>query len=145
MRRVKQGISKPEYIPNLSFDIKKSRTTVRDTVAELSCTQDSKKRKIIVSTDITLLFSQERLENRLSVDELRQLVNRYSPNRSVYLHQLSDDALLSTLKSKHIQSLSELRSWTEYCLEEFASELESLNAPVEEVVEQPVVESPKSE
>ena len=29
--------------------------------------------------------------------------------------------LLSTLKSRHIQSLSEMRAWTEYCMENFDS------------------------
>lgn len=47
------------------------------------------------------------------------MFNRYSPNKSRYLAQLDDDTLLSTLKSKHIQSLSEIKSWTEYCLENF--------------------------
>ena len=32
---------------------------------------------------------------------------------------MDDDTLLSTLKSKHIQSLSEIKSWTEYCIENF--------------------------
>ena len=34
-------------------------------------------------------------------------------------HDMDDDTLLSTLKSRHIQSLSEIKSWTEYCIENF--------------------------
>ena len=44
-------------------------------------------------------------------------IQRYTPNKSVYTAQLDDDTLLSTLKSRHIQSLSEMRSWAEYCME----------------------------
>ena len=47
------------------------------------------------------------------------MFNRFSPNKSRYLAQLDDDTLLSTLKSRHIQSLSEIKSWTEYCIENF--------------------------
>lgn len=46
---------------------------------------------------------------------------RYTPNKSVYTAQLDDDTLLSTLKSRHIQSLSEMRSWAEYCMENYDS------------------------
>ena len=35
----------------------------------------------------------------------------------MYTAQLDDDTLLNTLKSRHIQSLSEMRAWTEYCME----------------------------
>lgn len=43
------------------------------------------------------------------------------PNRSVYTAQLDDETLLNTLKSRHIQSLSEMRAWTEYCMENYDS------------------------
>lgn len=34
---------------------------------------------------------------------------------------MDDDTLLNTLKSRHIQSLSEMRSWAEYCMENYDS------------------------
>jgi hypothetical protein len=52
---------------------------------------------------------------------LREYIQRYTPNKSVYTAQLDDDTLLSTLKSRHIQSLSEMRSWAEYCMENYDS------------------------
>ena len=73
------------------------------------------------SSDITLIFNQQRLENKLTASELREFIQRYTPNKSVYTAQLDDDTLLSTLKSRHIQSLSEMRAWAEYCMENYDS------------------------
>ena len=76
---------------------------------------------IVISSDISLIFNQQRLANKLTADELREYIQRYTPNKSVYTAQLDDDTLLSTLKSRHIQSLSEMRAWAEYCMENYDS------------------------
>ena len=68
----------------------------------------------LISTDISLIFNQQRLENKLTASELREYIQRYTPNKSVYTAQLDDETLLNTLKSRHIQSLSEMRSWAAY-------------------------------
>ena len=57
----------------------------------------------------------------MAANELREYIQRYTPNKSVYTAQLDDDTLLSTLKSRHIQSLSEMRAWAEYCMENYDS------------------------
>jgi hypothetical protein len=57
----------------------------------------------------------------LTAIELREYIQRYTPNKSSYAAQLDDETLLSTLKSRHIQSLSEMRSWAEYCMENYDS------------------------
>ena len=87
---------------------------------QLSTVKD-KDGSITISTDISLIFNQQRLENKLTASELREYIQRYTPNRSVYTAQLDDEALLNTLKSRHIQSLSEMRAWTEYCMENYDS------------------------
>ena len=61
------------------------------------------------------------MENKITASELREYIQRYTPNKSVYTAQLDDDTLLSTLKSRHIQSLSEMRAWAEYCMENYDS------------------------
>ena len=76
---------------------------------------------VVVSTDISLIFNQQRLENKLTAGELREYIQRYTPNKSVYTAQLDDETLLNTLKSRHIQSLSEMRAWAEYCMENYDS------------------------
>lgn len=116
-------MKKKEYLQhefNGSFDVAHTKVPVQDTLAQLA-TVENKDGSITVTTDISLIFNQQRLENKLTAAELREFVQRYTPNKSVYTAQLDDDTLLSTLKSRHIQSLSEMRSWAEYCMENYDS------------------------
>ena len=112
-------MKKKEYIEhtfNGSFDIKNTKVPVQDKLMQLA-TVENKDGSITISTDISLIFNQQRLENKLTASELREYIQRYTPNRSVYTAQLDDETLLNTLKSRHVQSLSELRAWAEYCME----------------------------
>lgn len=116
-------MKKKEYLQhefNGSFDVAHTKVPVQDKLMQLS-TVRHKDGSITVSSDITLIFNQQRLENKLTANELREYIRRYTPNKSVYTAQLDDDTLLSTLKSRHIQSLSEMRSWAEYCMENYDS------------------------
>lgn len=112
-------MKKKEYLQhefNGSFDIAHTKVPVQDTLAQLA-TFKGKDGSITISNDITLIFNQQRLENKLTANELREYIQRYTPNKSAYTAQLDDETLLSTLKSRHIQSLSEMRAWAEYCME----------------------------
>lgn len=109
-----------EYKFNGSFDASHTRVPVQDKLMQLSTVQN-KDGSIIISTDISLIFNQQRLENKITASELREYIQRYTPNKSVYTAQLDDATLLSTLKSRHIQSLSEMRAWAEYCMENYDS------------------------
>lgn len=109
-----------EYVFNGSFDVKYTKVPVQDKLMQLS-TVKCEDGSITISTDISLIFNQQRLENKLTATELREFIQRYTPNKSVYTAQLDDETLLNTLKSRHIQSLSEMRSWAEYCMENFDS------------------------
>lgn len=116
-------MKKKEYLQhefNGSFDVNHTKVPVQDKLMQLS-TVECKDGSIVVSTDISLIFNQQRLENKLSATELREFIQRYTPNNSVYTAQLDDETLLNTLKSRHIQSLSEMRSWAEYCMENYDS------------------------
>lgn len=116
-------MKKKEYIEhtfNASFDAKHTKVPVQDKLMQLS-TFKCKDGSFTVSTDISLIFNQQRLENKITASELREYIQRYTPNKSVYTAQLDDDTLLSTLKSRHIQSLSEMRAWAEYCMENYDS------------------------
>lgn len=116
-------MKKKEYLQhefNGSFDVSHTKVPVQDTLAQLS-TVENKDGSITISNDITLIFNQQRLESKLTANELREYIQRYTPNKSAYTAQLDDDTLLSTLKSRHIQSLSEMRSWAEYCMENYDS------------------------
>lgn len=116
-------MKKKEYLQhefNGSFDIAHTKVPVQDKLMQLS-TMTLKDGSVVISTDISLIFNQQRLENKITASELREYIQRYTPNKSVYTAQLDDDTLLSTLKSRHIQSLSEMRAWTEYCMENYDS------------------------
>lgn len=116
-------MKKKEYLQhefNGSFDIAHTKVPVQDKLMQLA-TVNNKDGSITISNDITLIFNQQRLDNKLTVSELREYIQRYTPNKSVYTAQLDDDTLLSTLKSRHIQSLSEMRAWAEYCMENYDS------------------------
>lgn len=116
-------MKKKEYIQhefNGSFDIAHTKVPVQDKLMQLA-TVKNEDGSVTISNDITLIFNQQRLENKLTANELREYIQRYTPNKSVYTAQLDDDTLLSTLKSRHIQSLSEMRSWAEYCMENYDS------------------------
>lgn len=145
MRKVKKirPYSRVEY--NYDYDSKKSKFAVCDKLMSLSSYEDESGVFHLLN-DISLLFNQQRIENRISPSELREMFNRYSPNKSRYLAQLDDDTLLSTLKSKHIQSLSEIKSWTEYCLENFDDLLKAQQVKENEVddVQETTVETSSS-
>lgn len=116
-------MKKKEYLQhefNGSFDVACTKVPVQDALVQLA-TFKGKDGSITISNDITLIFNQQRLENKLTATELREYIQRYTPNKSVYTAQLDDDTLLSTLKSRHIQSLSEMRAWAEYCMENYDS------------------------
>ena len=109
-----------EHIFNGSFDVAHTKVPVQDKLMQLSTVVD-KDGSVTISTDISLIFNQQRLENKLTASELREYIQRYTPNKSVYTAQLDDETLLDTLKSRHVQSLSEMRAWAEYCMENYDS------------------------
>lgn len=123
-----------EYTFNGSFDASHTKVPVQDKLMQLS-TVENKDGSVTVSTDISLIFNQQRLANKITASELREYIQRYTPNKSVYTAQLDDETLLNTLKSRHIQSLSEMRAWAEYCMENYDSlikEAEERTAAAEE-------------
>lgn len=117
------NMKKKEYLYhefNVFFDVAHTKVPVQDKLMQLS-TVIHKDGSVTISTDISLIFNQQRLENKMTAGELREYIQRYTPNRSVYTAQLDDETLLNTLKSRHIQSLSEMRAWAEYCMENYDS------------------------
>lgn len=135
-------MKKKEYLQhefNGSFDVAHTKVPVQDKLMQLA-TVKCKDGSITVSTDISLIFNQQRLENKLSATELREFIQRYTPNKSVYTAQLDDETLLNTLKSRHIQSLSEMRSWAEYCMENYDSLIKEVEEKARLAAEQSAAE-----
>lgn len=83
---------------------------------------------ITLTSDITMLFNQQRLD-RCSRDALIQYFDglaRISSDFSALRSKLSDDQLMSIVKSRYLQSPSELLAYSESLVREYGSELASL-------------------
>lgn len=71
--------------------------------------------KVVVS-DIYDLFSQQRLEN-LGPDVVRDYIARNLPSSSPVsdaISKMSDDEIITSIRSRHIQQPSELLTWSKY-------------------------------
>ena len=69
-------MKKREYLEhefNGSFDVAHTKVPVQDKLMQLS-TVVNKDGSVTVSTDISLIFNQQRLENKLTASELREYI-----------------------------------------------------------------------
>lgn len=68
-----------------------------------------------IVADVTLLFNEDRIINDLGEDNLRNLVRSMQVNpSSPYIDSgLTDEQMLETIKSRYLQSPSEVRAWLE--------------------------------
>jgi hypothetical protein len=56
--------------------------------------------------------------------DISEVVNSFLPgpgNQSSQMDQMSDDQILDTIKSRHLQSPSELLAWSEYLIDQAKS------------------------
>ena len=78
-----------------------------------------------VKNDVYLIFNQRRLD-KLGVDTARKYLDNVSRNLSTPLKQMpkmSDEQLFSYIKSRNIQSPSELLSWSKYLDDEYQQKI----------------------
>lgn len=68
------------------------------------------------NNDVSLLFHQERLVSKIGVDAANEWIASLRSGGFDSSHNLSDEYLFKFIKSRNIQSLSELQSWSEYLL-----------------------------
>lgn len=83
---------------------------------------------VTLTSDISMLFNQQRLD-RCSRDSLLQYFDglaRTSSDFSALRSKLSDDQLISIVKSRYLQSPSELLAYSEGLVREYGVELASL-------------------
>lgn len=100
-------------------------------------------------SDVSLLFNEDRIINDIGEDNFRNLIRSMQemPSSPYYDAGLTDEQLIETVKSRYIQSPSEVRAWVERMVDEsqyVRTEYEQLVAEVE-ASKQPAVESPKAE
>lgn len=91
--------------------------------------------------DIYLLFNQSRL-NLVGKDSVNEWLSSLRSSTPVS-PKLSDDDLISLVKSRHIQSMSELMAYSHYLTDNYADQLKaylSASEPVSEPASEPVSE-----
>lgn len=70
----------------------------------------------VVVSDVYDLFSQERLNN-LGPDVVRDFISRNLPSSSPIsdaISKMTDDEIITSIRSRHIQQPSELLAWSKY-------------------------------
>lgn len=95
-----------------------------------------------LTSDVSMLFNQKRLD-RCSKDSLLQYFNTLSRTNSSFSQlrsKLNDDQLISIVKSRYIQSPSELLAYSESLVHEYGERLASLSQHL--AVEPPSEPSP---
>lgn len=82
--------------------------------------------KVVVS-DIYDLFSQQRLEN-LGPDVVRDYIARNLPSTSPVsdaISRMTDDEIINSIRSRHIQQPSELLTWSKYVTQMISDSIET--------------------
>ena len=95
------------------------------------------KKSIRMTSDIYMLFNQQRLD-RMSRENLIAYLNDMSVRNSSFSSlksRLSDDQLVSLVKSRYIQQPSELLSWSRYLNSLADAELQAVVAKSREQAE----------
>lgn len=64
-----------------------------------------------MNSDVNLLLNAERIRNQIGEENYLNIVRSIQPSRSPYKQKLDDDALISTLKSRYLQSPAEVDAW----------------------------------
>ena len=87
-----------------------------------------------IVSDVTLLFNEDRIVNDLGEDNLRNLVRSMQTNpASPYVDLgLTDEQMMETVKSRYLQSPSEVRGW----LEQLVDKAEIVRSDYEALVEE---------
>ena len=84
-----------------------------------------------IVSDVSLLFNQQRLD-RMSlqslVEKLNERVNAGDTGLSELRKNINDEDLHKFVKSRYIQSLSELRQWSHYLATNYKDEVGRLQA-----------------
>lgn len=80
-------------------------------------------------TDVYMLFNQDRLD-RMTQSQLSTWLDNQAPTDSLtsLRNQMSDSQLHQFIKSRYIQSPSELKAWASYIETQFGTELAKLQS-----------------
>lgn len=95
--------------------------------------------RVILGSDVTLLFNQERL-NQLGTDTLNKFIdmmNNYPSDKMAELRsKVSDEDMFKFIKSRNYQSLGELKSWCKYLSDNLDVELDEYAKRQDKIAEE---------
>lgn len=94
---------------------------------------DGSIQSVAFSSDITLLFNQQRLSETLGRDGLKKFfddMSARSPALTSLRSKISDDDLAAMCKSRYLQSASEILSWSNYLNENYQHLLDVVKSRV---------------
>lgn len=118
-------------LKDLECTILSSPTPVTQLLLD-NCTEIKNTKVWFKTSDIDLLFNQQRLDN-LGIDQINNWLSSLSSSQTSALKgKYSDDELIALCKSRHIQSAQELLNWSEF----LTSQYEKLKIDVQEQEEQ---------
>ena len=67
------------------------------------------------TSDISLLFNQERIADTIGLDNAREWINSLGSSSHPSLSsKFTDEQLISLVKSRHCQSVSDLKQWSDF-------------------------------
>lgn len=66
---------------------------------------------IHMNSDVNLLMNAERIRNQIGEENYLNIIRSIQPSRSPYKQKMDDDMLISTLKSRYLQSPAEVDAW----------------------------------
>lgn len=116
-----------------NFDVKNSISYVSSIVAPLRW-KELPDGCVKFQTDVTLLFNQQRIVETLGADSLKSWLGSFDAayRSSVDTSKLPDDAVLKFIKSRYIQSPSELLAWSAYLNDEADSIVQQYELDLQE-------------
>lgn len=116
---------------NLMYDALRSEKYTPSPVAEVRVTVTPKYTKF--QSDIFLVFNQQRIVKTLGAATYADWLSAFNTKKSpVDTSKYTDEQLMSFIKSRHIQSPSELMAWSQYLEDNAHDVIEEYNSFVEE-------------
>lgn len=102
-----------------------------------------------IRSDISMLLHAADMAKKYGSGFVQSMIDMRRPKSSAIqsqMDQMSDDQILDTVKSRHLQSPSEILSWSEYLVDQAKSiEDEAARLALEEKAVEPEVTPPSTE
>lgn len=124
---------------NFEFDSKNTSVPEPSDIYDL-CVLEMNDKSVSITTDVSLIFDQQRI-SQMTPDNIRNYISKFVPRKSPYVEKMDDEMLMNSVKSRNIQSMSEIKAWSEFITDEFIATKQDIDERIQESLaanEQPV-------